>query len=131
MQLRSGKIINDTQSTFEFKDKPANLRHILIHIKKLINVALKTDGTTAYDRLINVYNVMKYVFTHLYLLCKDATCNKFLYTVYLKAHDLIIQVYDVENKIKKPQYSELSNKITSLSITIIRRLEQLLQFSYK
>jgi len=131
MHLRSGKIINEHQINTEFKNKPAKLRPILRNIKKLINIALTYDETTIYDRLNNVYNVIKYVFTHLYLLCKDVSCNEFLYTVYLKAHDLIMQVHDLENKNKKPQYNDLSKKIISTSITIIGRLEKLLQFTYK
>jgi hypothetical protein len=131
MQLRSGKIINDKFSGTEFKDKPMKLRPILRNIKKLINIALTHDEKNVYDRLVNVYNVIKYVFTHLYLLCKDVSCNQFLYTVYLKAHELINQIHDLENKNTKPQYNDLSKKITSMSITIIGRLEKLLQFSYK
>ena len=131
MQLRSGKIVNDNPTILDFKDKPAKLRPILRNIKKLINIALTRDEKNVYDRLVNVYNVIKYVFTHLYLLCKDVSCNQFLYTVYLKAHELITQVHDLEYKNVNPQYSDLSKKITSLSITIIGRLEKILQFTYK
>ena len=131
MQLRSGKIINERPLKYDFKGKPAKLRPILRNIKKLINVALNADGTTIYDRLNNVYNVIKYVFSHLYLLCKDVSCNEFLYTVYLKAHELIMQVHDLENKNIKPHYNDLSKKMTSMSITLIGRLEKLLQFTYK
>lgn len=131
MQLRSGKIINDKLSATEFNDKPAKIRPILRNIKKLINIALTRDEKNVYDRLVNVYNVIEYVFSHLYLLCKDVSCNQFLYTVYLKAHDFIIQIHDLENKNTNSQYNDLSKKITSMSITIIGRLEKLLQFSYK
>jgi hypothetical protein len=131
MRLRSGKIINEPSINTEFKNKPAKLRHILRNIKKLINVALTYDETTIYDRLNNVYNVIKYVFAHLYLLCKDVSCNEFLYTVYLKAHELIMRVHDLENKNTKPHYNDLSKKMISMSITLIGRLEKLLQFTYK
>jgi len=131
MQLRSGKIINDKPIRLEFKNKPAKLRPILRNIKKLINIALTRDENNVYDRISNVYNVIKYVFSHLHLLCKDISCNQFLHIVYLKAHDFIAQIHDLENKNAKPQYTNLSKKITSMSIAIIGRLEKLLQFSYK
>jgi len=131
MQLRSGKIIQSTSITSEFKDNHAKLRPILRNIKKLIHIALKDDGTTTYDRLCNIYNVFKYAFNHTTLLCKDVSCNQFLHTVYLKAHDIICQIHDLENKIMNPQCTYLTKKVRSVSIAIIGRLEKLLQFSYK
>jgi hypothetical protein len=131
MQLRSGKIIQSTSITSEFKDNHAKLRPILRNIKKLIHIALKDDGTTTYDRLCNIYNVFKYAFNHTTLLCKDVSCNQFLHTVYLKAHDIICQIHDLENKIMNPQCTYLTKKVRSVSVAIIGRLEKLLQFSYK
>jgi hypothetical protein len=131
MQLRCGKIINETYVLSDFKDKPVKLRPILQNIKKLINIALIRNEKNVYERLVNIYNVIKYVFTHLYLLCKDVSCNQFLHTVYLKAHDIICQIHDLENKIINPQSTYLTKKVRSISIAIIGRLEKLLQFSYK
>ena len=129
MQLRSGKIIHVTPATSEFKDNHTKLRPILRNIKKLIHIALKHDGTTTYDRLCNIYNVFKYVFNHTTLLCKDFSCNQFLHAVYLKAHDIISQIHDLENKIMNPQSIYLTKKVRSVSVEIIGRLEKLLQFS--
>jgi hypothetical protein len=129
MQLRSGKIIQTIPTTSEFKDNHVKLRPILRNIKKLIHIALKDDGTTTYDRLFNIYNVFKYVFNHTTLLCKDFSCNQFLHVLYLKAHDIICQIYDLENKIMNPQCRYLTKKVRSVSVAIIGRLEKLLQFS--
>jgi hypothetical protein len=131
MELRSGKIIQSTSTTTEFKDNHVKLRPILRNIKKLIHIALKDDGTTTYDRLCNIYNVIKYAFNHTTVLYKDVSCNQFLHTVYLKAHDIICQLHDLENKIMNPQCTYLTKKVRSVSIAIIGRLEKLLQFSYK
>jgi len=131
MQLRSGKIVNDNPPTLDFKGKPAKLRPILQNIKKLINIALTRDEKNVYDRLSNIYNVIKYAFNHTTVLYKDVSCNQFLYTLYLKAHDIICQLHDLENKIMNPQCTYLTKKVRSVSIAIIGRLEKLLQFSYK
>jgi hypothetical protein len=129
MQLRSGKIVNDNSTTLDFKDKPAKLRPILRNIKKLINIALTRDEKNVYDRLVNVYNVIKYAFNHTNVLYKDVSCNQFLHALYLKAHDIICQIYDLENKIMNPQCRYLTKKVRSVSVAIIGRLEKLLQFS--
>lgn len=131
MQLRSGKIIQATPTTTECKDCHTKLTPILQNIKKLIHIALNDDGTTTYDRLANVYNVIKYVFTHINLFSKVVSCNQLLHAVYLKAHDLICQLHDLENKTMNPQCTYLTKKVRSVSNAIIGRLEKLLQFSYK
>uniref|UniRef100_A0A6C0HBQ1 Uncharacterized protein n=1 Tax=viral metagenome TaxID=1070528 RepID=A0A6C0HBQ1_9ZZZZ len=132
MQLRSGKIVNDKPTGSDFKDKPAKLRSILREIRHLLDIAVNRDGNTVYERLSNVYNLIKYIFTHLYILYKDVSLKTFLYTLYLKAHEVICQTHDLENKYdNNPLYSDLSQKIISMSMTIIGRLEKLLQFSYK
>jgi hypothetical protein len=55
--------------------------------------------------------------------------NQFLHALYLKAHDIICQIYDLENKIMNPQCRYLTKKVRSVSVAIIGRLEKLLQFS--
>ena len=131
MQLRSGKIIQSTSTTSDCKDIHAKLRPILRNIKKLIHIALKQDGNNTYHRLCNIYNVFKYAFNNTILLCKEVSCGELLHTLYLKAHDIISQIHDLENKTMNPQSTYLTKKVRSISIAIIGRLEKLLQFSYK
>jgi hypothetical protein len=120
MLLRSGKIVDsslpvDTFSSTLIKNK--KMKFIVRNFKKLLLRALD-DRQSVSKRIHNVYNVLDFALTHLFTLCRDVSYRELLQVLYFKAHDIIIQIYNIGHNVDM-------RKLTSKDHVIMKKIVEI------
>ena len=120
MLLRSGKIVDsslpvDTFASTLIKNK--KMKFIVRNFKTLLLRALD-DRQSVSKRIRNVYNVLDFALTHLFTLCRDVSYRELLQVLYFKAHDIIIQIYNIGDNVDM-------RKLTSKDHVIMKKIVEI------
>jgi ArsR family metal-binding transcriptional regulator len=133
MLLRSGKIVDsslpvDTFASTLIKNK--KMKFIVRNFKKLLLRALD-DKQPVSKRIRNVYNVLDFALNNLFTLCKDVSYRQLLQVLYLKAHDIIIQIYNIGDNVDMRKLNSkdhvIMKKIVEISNILICGLQGMFQ----
>lgn len=133
MLLRSGKIVDsslpvDTFSSSVGKNK--KMKFIVRNFKTLLSRAMD-DKQPISKRIRNVYNVLDFALAHLFTLCKDVSYRELLQVLYLKAHDIIIQIYNIGDHVDMRNLTSndhvIMKKIVEISNVLICGLQGMFQ----
>ena len=133
MLLRSGKIVDSSLSVDTFSStliKNKKMKFIVRNFKKLLLRALD-DKQPVSKRIRNVYNVLDFALNNLFTLCKDVSYRELLQVLYLKAHDIIIQIYNIGDHVdmRNLTYKDhvIMKKIVEISNVLICGLQGMFQ----
>jgi hypothetical protein len=133
MLLRSGKIVDSSLPVDTFASslsKNKKMKFIIRNFKKLLVAAADYDEPIS-KRIRNVYNVLDFALTHLFTLCKDVSYRELLQVLYLKAHDIIIQIYNIGDNVDMRNLTSkdhvIIKKIVEISNTLICGLQGIFQ----
>ena len=133
MLLRSGKIVDSSLPLDTFASnlgKNKKMKYIIRNFKKLLSRAMDNKQPIS-KRIRNVYNVLDFALTHLFTLCKDVSYRELLQVLYLKAHDIIIQIYNIGHNVDMRNLTSkdhvIMKKIVEISNTLICGLQGMFQ----
>ena len=133
MLLRSGKIVDHSAPADTFTSslcKNRKMKFIVRNFKKLLMRALD-DRQAISKRIRNVYNVLDFALNHLFTLCKDVSYRDLLQVLYFKAHEIIIQIYNIGDNVDMRKLNTqdhiIMKKIVEISNTLICGLQGMFQ----
>ena len=133
MLLRSGKIVEHSAPAHTFTSslcKNRKMKYIVRNFKKLLSRAMDNKQPIS-ERIRNVYNVLEFALNHLFTLCKDVSYRDLLQVLYLKAHDIIIQIYNMGDHVDMRNLTSqdhlIIKKIVEISNTLICGLQGVFQ----
>jgi ArsR family metal-binding transcriptional regulator len=133
MLLRSGKIVDSSLSVDTFSStliKNKKMKFIVRNFKTLLSRAMN-DKQPISKRIRNVYNVLDFALAHLFTLCKDVSYRELLQVLYLKAHDIIIQIYNIGDHVDMRNLTSkdhvIMKKIVEISNVLICGLQGMFQ----